>query len=336
MGRGDRLSSDQSSEKTTTEPVGSGDSWRWGQGGRTVLVSFSSRSRPFARRFGAQTTARPPQGPNKRVLTQNGHEQFSSVQQLQLDPQRSLSLLFMPLSVSREYSYYAWVPYANTGRKKVDDRRIGVYTAVHKRPEMRRCRSNRWSGETRFSGQKKGPEGSRFMQLGFSSRRAIFGRFGPTSPGGQRHQEQDECSRSKARLAIDTIAVLINPISIAVRRPRVDIRVHVVAVTAWTLRDDALGVGSRAAPLVLVRDIAVAVGIEVFFLLSMSRCRRRVRRARQVDGWVAIVAVHFVRPCVTVFIDPVIDGDVTGVPVGHGIGRTQARPQEQETESAKT
>ena len=93
----------------------------------------------------------------------------------------------------------------------------------------------------------------------------------------------------------------------------------------------------RAAPLVLVRDIAVAVGIEVIILLAVGvdAVVGFVGRAR-VDGWVAIVAVHFVRPCVTVFIDPVIDGDVTGVPVGHGIGRTQARPQEQETESAKT
>ena len=119
---------------------------------------------------------------------------------------------------------------------------------------------------------------------------------------------------SPARVAIRTIAVLVDAVPEAVLCSGMHRRVSVVAVSRLEAAELLVGVGPGAQPEVFVRHIPIPIQIVVVVALAVGvDAIVRGIGCTWVHAGIAVVAVDFVGPGVAIVIHAMVETQVAGI-----------------------
>jgi len=147
-------------------------------------------------------------------------------------------------------------------------------------------------------------------------RREAEGRLVAASRPGEPGEKQQEPAAlgAAAGLAIRTIAVLVDSVPEAVLCSRMDLGIPVVAVSGLESAELLVWVGPGAKPKVLVRYISIPIQVVVVVALAVGvqSIVGSVGCAR-VHACVVVIAVHFIRPGVAVFVDAVVERHISRI-----------------------
>ncbi len=113
-----------------------------------------------------------------------------------------------------------------------------------------------------------------------------------------------------AGAAIRSITVFIDSVAVPIFGTRVDVWILVVAVAWWKVAGSTRGVGPGAGAYVFSRYVPILVQIVVIIPLTVrvNTVVWSVGRA-WIYGRIAVIAVHFIRPGVAVFVHSVVNGE---------------------------